>query len=171
MFVCNVCHFMSSSLRAYAHHFRFHRNVNQFNFPCVFKGCQQSFSSYNNFARHVSKQHYAAQYSSHVNATVKLKCIVTLCRQDCSDLSEFIKHLKQHLVNGVVVACPYKNCDKTFKLKSSNITDVLPNLSVETVYTVIAKLSETGVEMVDDLRLVTEQDLVGHLSVLCFLCD
>lgn len=83
----------------------------------------QSFSSYNNFARHVSNSHSGARHvlqSTHFgNAAVKLKCGVLLCQQECSDYTNFVKHLKQHLVVGVAVSCPYKNCYKVFKIKSS----------------------------------------------------
>jgi len=121
--VCKVCNFHYVSLRAYAQHYRFHRNESNTNFPCAVKGCVQSFKTYNNFARHVSSFHSGARQvllSAHFsNAAVKLKCGVLLCRQECIDYTSFVKHLKQHLVTGVAVSCPFRNCHQTFKVKSS----------------------------------------------------
>ena len=41
------------------------------------------------------------------------------CKEQFSDVSHLIKHLKQHLDNDLSVTCPYKNCGKLFKVKSS----------------------------------------------------
>jgi len=53
------------------------------------------------------------------DAAVTLKCGVLLCQQECLGYANFVKHLKQHLAVGVAVSCPYKNCCKLFKVKSS----------------------------------------------------
>jgi Zinc finger, C2H2 type len=70
----------------------------------------------------VSKQHVGVptvvEKGQRVSATAKLRCSLTPCKEQFSDLSHLIKHLKQHLDNGLSVTCPYKNCGKLFKVKS-----------------------------------------------------
>ena len=125
MYVCKVCSCRSKSLRAYAQHYRFHRNANKVAFPCALNGCSQSFRTYNAFARHIAVCHDDARRSNasgrYSGVAVKFTCTVPLCRQQCSDFSSFIKHIKHHLSSGTgnSVACPYKDCGKMFKLKSS----------------------------------------------------
>lgn len=123
MFVCKICGSHSQSLRVYASHYKFHRNTNKAAFPCALKGCFETFSTYNNFARHVATRHSDERQSlaakRYADAAVKLSCNVSLCHEQCLDFSEFIRHLKQHLGTGSTVTCPYRNCNKVFKLKSS----------------------------------------------------
>lgn len=167
MFVCKLCHLHYSSLRAYAHHYRFHRNENNINFPCVVKGCLQSFASYNNFARHVSSSHSEARHalqSTHFsNAAVKLKCNVLLCQQECSDYTKFVKHLKQHLVVGVAVSCPYKKCNKVFKVRSSFSAHLSRNHSSGSVGDIVDNpVDATCFEHVDtDLTVTHSVDAIG----------
>jgi len=98
-------------------------DLNNLNFPCAVKNCLAAFSSNRNFVRHVSKQRVdlptVVEKSQRANATAKLRCSLTLCKEQFSDLLHLIKHLKQHRDNSLSVACPYKNCAKLFKVKSS----------------------------------------------------
>lgn len=49
-------------------------------------------------------------------------------------------------------------------VSSSNIVSVLPNLAADTIISVLAKLAEIGVETVDDLQHVEQQDLAPLLK-------
>ena len=49
----------------------------------------------------------------------ELICDIPLCSQICKGYRELLKHLKQHIQDGVTVKCPFEKCCKSFKLKSS----------------------------------------------------
>lgn len=50
---------------------------------------------------------------------VDLTCHVDFCSAKCDSLTEFYSHLEVHIKEGQVVACPFKQCDKTFKVVST----------------------------------------------------
>lgn len=41
------------------------------------------------------------------------------CKKQCIDLRDLIAHLKVHLSKHELVHCPFTNCNKAFKVKSS----------------------------------------------------
>jgi hypothetical protein len=55
--------------------------------------------------------------------------------------------------------------DSQFQAVSpSNIVSVLPNLAADAINNVVAKLDDIGIEIVDDLQHVEQQDLVPLLK-------
>ena len=49
----------------------------------------------------------------------ELKCSVVCCTYECSNTSQLIKHLKQHIDEGSRVECPLIGCQKNYCVKSS----------------------------------------------------
>ena len=109
---CPLCAFSSVSLTAYTDHFKFHRNVANFEFPCGVSQCAQTFRTFSSLKSHVCRYHHfrkdakAAKFTH----TASLECQVLLCNFKCHILAQFLKHLKHH---------PFRNCNKTFSVKSS----------------------------------------------------
>ena len=128
MYACQLCNFETCYLKAYCEHYRVHRNVHNFKFPCAIPGCTQSFSTYSGFNTHVSRNHsqyrkdnfaHNHRYSSK-STGVLLKCNLGICGQICENLSSLIKHLKTHIDAGLEVKCPFQSlCPKSFRNKSS----------------------------------------------------
>ncbi len=50
---------------------------------------------------------------------VELTCHVDFCREKCKSLKFFYSHLKIHIREGKTVACPYRKCDKRFRVLST----------------------------------------------------
>lgn len=152
MYACKTCTFKTLSPRAYALHYRFHRNANNVNFPCAVESCVELFSSYKTFVRHISSQHSgynrAVSKYYHVNTAVKMPCNPTLCKEICSDLGELVKHLKKHIDSGVSVICPYQNCGKLFKVKSSFSAHICRKHNRESVF-----VEPVNVERAEDVEV------------------
>lgn len=56
-FKCSVCSFETDRLLPYSSHYRLHRNVPNFNFPCAFPNCIRTFKSYAGFRSHFFRDH------------------------------------------------------------------------------------------------------------------
>ena len=112
MYSCQTCEFKTSSLRAYAHHYIFHRNANNVQFPCPVECCVELFSSYKTFVRHISSQHTGTNRSVnrylHVRTDGILHCHEPLCNETIHDLSELFKHLRKHIDSGLLFLWGYK---------------------------------------------------------------
>ena len=121
-FKCNLCQFRSTSVAGYACHFRIHRNIPHFRFPCAFSTCIRTFCTYSAFKSHVFRDHNKATRSAtltiraHIN---NLQCNDTLCNKKCSSKEELLSHLCNHIKTGESVRCPYEYCNKFFNVKKT----------------------------------------------------
>lgn len=50
---------------------------------------------------------------------VDLTCHVDICTAKCDSLTKFYSHLKGHIKEGRIVACPFQQCDKSFTVIST----------------------------------------------------
>ena len=122
MFQCPLCDYSTLSITSYSKHYRIHRNVHNFRFPCGVLNCSQTFLTYSVFNSHVSRNHsrYRREHSSrHDSLVLSVKCRVGNCEQQCSDMSSVIKHMKSHIDSGIQATCPFVPCSKSFTKKSS----------------------------------------------------
>ena len=123
MYTCPVCAFSSDSLEAFAGHYRFHKSVANFDFPCPVTNCTRTFCKYLSFRSHIHRDH--EQFRKDVRVVTKCKissalvCQVPLCCFQCKDLHQFLGHLRHHIQDNVEVVCPFKDCAKSFSVKSS----------------------------------------------------
>ena len=126
--VCHICNvrLQCKNLKAYTRHYQIHRHERNVHFPCCVPGCMKTCFTYKGLVSHVSRHHgtgiahgndgISARYQS---AGVSVKCMMQFCQQQCSDIQEFLAHLKNHIKEGLTVACPFGNCTKQFNVKSS----------------------------------------------------
>ena len=126
MFYCNFCEYRNNTLKNYIDHRKFHRNINK-DYYCGFKRCQKLFNNYPYLITHLIRNHgyYSKSrektlYKEYAaNATGKYICDNVLCKQECSNFADLLKHLKLHISQKEQITCPYKNCRRTYKVLSS----------------------------------------------------
>ena len=95
-----------------------HRNVANFSFPCGVPECSRHFRKYAAFRSHVYRDH-KFHHSSRCIKNVTFLCQVPFCSYECTSVTEFLAHLKNHILQKLTISCPFKNCDKSFSVKSS----------------------------------------------------
>ena len=94
-----------------------HKHCEKFSFPCPSHQCNRRFSAYSSFKSHCFRDHVGKRHSNKrkvIGIDVPLQCSLNTCKQICSDVEQFIKHLKEHIRNGVKVNCPFDACDSSF---------------------------------------------------------
>ena len=50
---------------------------------------------------------------------ISFVCEDVNCKKQCTDLQDLLAHLKVHMSKNELVHCPFNNCNKAFKVKSS----------------------------------------------------
>ena len=152
MFSCALCSFSTGVLQNYVSHYRGHRHIHNFRFPCGINGCLNTFATYAAFHTHVYREHamstkQASNYRSQfLEVGSSLKCKVAFCETTIEGLAGFVAHLKGHVKQGTQIDCPFPHCTKHFtKLPSftahlSRYHNNWSNDSVEAQY--VAELNE-----------------------------
>lgn len=115
---CALCTYSTKSLKAFTNHYQVHRNVANFSFPCGVPECSRHFRKYAAFRSHVYRDHKFHR-SSRCIKNVTFLCQVPYCSYECTSVTEFLAHLKNHILQKLTISCPFKNCDKSFSVKSS----------------------------------------------------
>ena len=125
---CPICSFRSESMRQYVLHAKLHRNTPNTEFACPFCDCYQKFTTYIALRSHVLRKHSETSnvtnheelsYRSLSLSVHQYKCEEVYCEQICTSFTLFKSHLKSHLDNNMIVACPFKMCHARFRVKSS----------------------------------------------------
>ncbi|XP_054772889.2 uncharacterized protein LOC129280926 [Lytechinus pictus] len=118
MYICKLCTYSTDSLKQFSDHFKVHRNVANFDFPCGVPGCCRTFRHYSSFKAHVYRDH---QHLSRKHAVqhVHITLYCPLCAVKFTEISDVLSHLKGHISSGVAVPCPFAHCQKQFSVKSS----------------------------------------------------
>jgi len=112
MFSCQICGQQSATSVAYVRHIRIHSNIPNLVLQCCMPNCQRTFKKCAGLKGHI----FVKQRSIRL---VDLTCHVSSCRAKCDSLTEFYSHLKVHIKEGQTIACPFKQCDKTFTVIST----------------------------------------------------
>ena len=123
MYKCGICGTDVASVKSYINHCRVHANLPKLRLPCCFKSCCKTVTSYSGLRQHIGRAHGKIRQT---NALAKLnelgtelKCSVVYCTYECSNTSQLIRHLKQHIDEGSRVECPLIGCQKSYCVKSS----------------------------------------------------
>lgn len=118
MILCDMCAKTCTDVLTYVRHMQTHSCIPNASFKCVYPGCHRTLQNFRTFKSH-SYRHYWGQSRSTQRCVVDLTCRVGLCRTKSENTQSFFTHLKLHIREGKEVACPFRNCDKTFKVQSS----------------------------------------------------
>lgn len=123
MFKCKFCSVCLQNVNSYVQHCRLHSNVPKARFPCCYRECLKTCSSYAGLRQHISRDHNStrcAQTSIRFHEIgMALNCAVSSCNVKCSDTTSLVKHLHQHIKDGMAVECPIKHCIKRYSVRSS----------------------------------------------------
>jgi hypothetical protein len=123
MYTCAICSFATGVVQQYVVHYRSHRHLYNFRFPCRINGCINTFATYAAFRTHIYRQHDSAGKRASVSRfrdlATKLTCDLNFCGESFNGLAEFLVHLKSHLKRGDTVKCPFDKCVKQFSKNAS----------------------------------------------------
>lgn len=119
MFPCQLCGKTCDTPVIYVKHMKIHSNVSNIVFRCCILNCNRKFKKHAGLKSHVYRYHKGYRAETTMCITLSLECHVGLCRAKSSSLSEFISHVKMHIKEGQKVTCPFKQCGKTFTVKST----------------------------------------------------
>lgn len=121
--VCQLCNVQFETIKKYVQHCRTHRHDINVTFPCFVHGCTQISHTYKGLTSHISRYHKDMQLeilsSKYQSSGINVRCVLEFCQHRCSDLQDLMAHLRQHIVTGLKVNCPFDNCDRLFHNKSS----------------------------------------------------
>ena len=79
---------------------------------------KQKFTKYTALKAHVYRSHNSPVLLFE-DTQRSFVCDDVHCKKTCIDLRDLVAHLKVHLNKHELVHCPFSNCNKTFKVKSS----------------------------------------------------
>lgn len=87
------------------------------------------------------------------------------CRKQCIDLRDLVAHLKEHLSNHELIHCPFRSCNRTFKVKSSFTSHVARTHRHETDVNTRVTYSEPSVSsQIESNETETGMDLSKNQS-------
>src|SRR5688572_10086784 len=117
--ICSVCERTFSSAVVWLAHCRSHSKASNVSFKCSFEGCHSVLVTYNALRMHVMRNHNIKRHKTFDCSTVRLNCTLPLCGISSSTIQSHLSHLKEHILKGQTIQCPFKKCTKTYKNKSS----------------------------------------------------
>ena len=92
------------NIRLYNKHQRLHEHLPNLRIPCQYRKCNNIFTEYKNFARHIYLQH------CHENKGL-FKCNVANCNFKTNNRIHFNKHMRFHLSSPTdTIICPFSKC-------------------------------------------------------------
>ncbi|KAK3921010.1 Transcriptional repressor protein YY1 [Frankliniella fusca] len=125
MFSCKFCSAQNGTIKQHLDHRKYHRNVSEF-IHCGFHGCTVSCSQEKAWRMHLIRNHgfKAKQNNFQLQETVansdgSYQCTVDICLKVLHNYDIFMKHLKDHMKEGLNVICPFTKCDRKYSLVSS----------------------------------------------------
>jgi hypothetical protein len=116
LLACNRCMYRTNKLRLYVSHYKLHSNVPNLTIPCGFRKCSRCFRTYGALKTHVTRYHdkLKNQTCSQNCSDHSFCCSVLFCKQICSSLDEFLRHIKDHIKSKTTITCPFNKCGKQF---------------------------------------------------------
>lgn len=119
MIWCQFCDRAFESLSTFCQHMKIHSHVHNTVFKCGIPDCPRTFKKFTAFKAHIFRDHKERPSKKPVEQLIDaLVCDIGECREKCSDLKNFVLHLKSHIKEGIRVPCPFK-CNKNFSVASS----------------------------------------------------
>jgi hypothetical protein len=123
MYACKLCGDVLSSKHCYVQHCRLHTNVPRVRLPCCYQYCLKTSSSFDGLRKHISREHRSDKAMGTElkfrEVGMALNCGVVSCKTVCSSAVVLVKHLHQHMREGLSVECPIKHCQRKYKIRSS----------------------------------------------------
>lgn len=104
---------------------KLHSNAPNCLFTCGVPDCTRAFRKFAAFKSHLYRDHKGYQRSrksdrfERTDTTYRPICQIEFCQIKCTNLKEFINHLKVHIEEGREIKCPFRGCEKKFGVKST----------------------------------------------------
>ena len=116
---CKTCGLGLISVTKFMIHQRFHSNAANYRFHCGFQHCNRIFKTQAAFRAHVHRNHQIHR-EPQIQGQMERRCDISDCRATFDNMKDLISHLCYHIrMEGCTVTCPYNNCQKQFKKRSS----------------------------------------------------
>lgn len=119
VFTCRSCSLSLKSVKGYVDHQILNRHEAHGQFPCCVADCKHLLVKYSAFKTHCHRHHKNPSVSELDVMQGPYTCENTSCKKPCTDLKDLLAHLRSHLSKNELVNCPFANCGKTFKVRSS----------------------------------------------------
>lgn len=122
MYYCKICGTGLKTVKQYVDHCKLHSNLPKIKLPCCFKNCLKTTLSYTGLRQHIGREHAdkkLIQRDAQFNNEIKLNCSILSCKYVVTDRHELVKHLKQHIREGMSVECPINGCNKRYSVVMS----------------------------------------------------
>lgn len=120
MFKCHFCIYEANNLKSHLRHRKCHRHLTSVYF-CGYQSCKGRFSTESSLRSHLIRSHkiYVSKVEDkHIicmsNNEARFVCTVKICKKQLNNYNELMKHLKNHMINGLEVTCPYNACNKKY---------------------------------------------------------
>ena len=120
MFICHFCNYKAENLKSHLKHRKCHRHLTSF-YRCGYHGCKVKFSTENSLRSHLIRSHKIYVRKLEEKSTIcasnneaKFICTVKICKKEMDSYNVLIRHLKEHMKNGLMVSCPYNLCNKKY---------------------------------------------------------
>lgn len=126
VFICCFCDSKADSLDQHIKHYKFHGTLSRYK-HCGFNGCKRTFESTVHLKKHLIRVHnagcrgilYKSMSNALINTTGHFVCTIIICQKEYINYKDFIRHLKDHMLKGESVQCPFPTCTKTYRNVSS----------------------------------------------------
>ncbi len=122
MLCCQFCDRSFESVLSFCQHMKIHSRVPNADFKCGVPDCSRKFKKYTAFKASIFRDHKKRAKKTSVDQlgidASTLVCDIDVCQEKCSDLKNFILHLKSHIKEGTRVPCPF-TCNKNFSVAST----------------------------------------------------
>lgn len=118
---CKICNFTTALITAFVRHLNIHRNLANFRFPCGVAKCFATFVTRGAVQSHMYRLHKKAAkpgLKTKIDG-VDLACSVEGCSYVSANFPSLHEHLIWHIKDGTKVSCPYINCIKHFRVRST----------------------------------------------------
>jgi len=120
-YTCKHCNFTTASITTFVRHLSIHRNLSNFRFPCGVAKCFATFVTRGAVQSHMYRFHKKTARPGLERKIdgVDLACTVEGCNYVSANFPSIREHLHWHIKDGTEVSCPYINCLKHFRVRST----------------------------------------------------
>jgi hypothetical protein len=122
MYECKICGTEVINVKSYVEHCRIRANLPKLRLPCCFESCCKTTASFSGLRLHMIRHHTirARQAQATLSCVdLNLRCNVMSCASTFSNTSQLVKHLQQHIREGMCVECPISSCSKRYRVRTS----------------------------------------------------
>lgn len=123
MYACKICGAELGSVKRFLQHCRIHSNLPKLRLHCCYRSCLKTSNSLSGLKMHVSRDHNKPSLQQRLVTVggdgLSLQCSVLSCTVTFASKTLLVKHLRQHIEEGLTIDCPIVHCHKKYNVTSS----------------------------------------------------